>query len=255
MLAGLLAAAALPHQVSAQSVAPVSALTEAYNASGRDLVDQLASPDGNIVLSPYSIGSVMSMALAGARGDTAREMASVLEHSLGQEQIDAASSQVIAALNSYDRSALPPTCPAGMQLTGGRCQTDPDRGGYCPFSTKREGDRCMGGATFPPSASLLVANALMLPKAGVISADYSGLLRDKYAAEVFANASLADVNGWVARKPKARSTKSSITSIPAARPFSSVPSISSRAGRRRSPRRRPRAKHFTFPLRNRSRSR
>ena len=37
---------------------------------------------GNIVLSPYSIGSAMAMALAGARGDTEREMAKVLQHAL-----------------------------------------------------------------------------------------------------------------------------------------------------------------------------
>jgi hypothetical protein len=135
---------------------------EAFNASGRELLELLSGPNGNIVLSPYAIGSAMSMALAGARNDTGQEMARVLKHSLNQEQIDAANGQVLATLASYDRSAVPRTCPAGMQLMDARCQTDPDRNGVCPFSLHREGDRCVGGATMPPSASLLAANALML---------------------------------------------------------------------------------------------
>jgi serpin (serine protease inhibitor) len=127
-------------------------------------------------------------------------MASVLKHTLSQQQIDAVNGQVLATLASYDRSAVPPTCPGGMQLIDARCQTNPDRNGWCPFSMSRVGDRCIGGATFPPSASLLAANALMLLNSPPVSADYAGLLKDKYAAEVFLNASLADVNGWVARK-------------------------------------------------------
>ena len=34
------------------------------------------------MFSPYSIGTAMAMALAGARGETEREMAAVLKHSL-----------------------------------------------------------------------------------------------------------------------------------------------------------------------------
>jgi serine protease inhibitor len=107
-IAALAVTAAPPHRAAAQHSLPMWMLTGAYNASARELIGHLASPDGNIVLSPYAIGSVMSMALAGARGDTAREMASVLEQSLDREQIDAVTGQVIAALNSYDRSIVRP---------------------------------------------------------------------------------------------------------------------------------------------------
>jgi serine protease inhibitor len=206
-IAVLIATAALAHAASAQDSVPASALTEAFNASGRELLGRLSGPDGNIVLSPYAIGSVMSMTLAGARNDTAQEMASVLRHSLGQEQIDVVNGQVRATLAAYDRSAVPPTCPAGMQAIGARCQTSPDRNGYCPFSLHREGDRCVGGATMSPSASLSVANALMLMNSPPVWADYTGLVKDKYAAEVFQNASLADVNGWVADKTKGKIDK------------------------------------------------
>ena len=51
----------------------VLALTEAYNASGRQLFGEFAKKPGNIVFSPYSIGTVMAMALSGARGATEQE--------------------------------------------------------------------------------------------------------------------------------------------------------------------------------------
>jgi hypothetical protein len=99
-----------------------------------------------------------------------------------------------------DRSAVPPTCPAGMQLTGARCQMTPDRNGWCP-PMQREDDHCMGGATLPPSARSLVAHALMLAKPGAVSAEYARLFNGTYAAELFANASLADVKAWAALNP------------------------------------------------------
>jgi hypothetical protein len=107
-IAGLVASATLPHDASAQVGAQILALTDAYNASGWELFSSLSESPGNIVLSPYSIGSAMSMTLSGARGDTAQEMASVLKHSLSREEIDAANGQVPATLSSYDRSAVPP---------------------------------------------------------------------------------------------------------------------------------------------------
>src|SRR4051794_30494785 len=55
--------------------APVLALTAAYDASAHDLFTAFAARPGNIVLSPYSIGTAMAMALSGARGETEREMA------------------------------------------------------------------------------------------------------------------------------------------------------------------------------------
>jgi hypothetical protein len=70
-IAGLVAAATLPHDASAQVGAQIFALTDAYNASGWEPFSSLSESPGNIVLSPYSIGSAMSMALSGARGDTA----------------------------------------------------------------------------------------------------------------------------------------------------------------------------------------
>ena len=80
---GMAFAILLPHGASAQfevkETAPATAqkavpggsrndrqaLTEAYNTSGFALFQQLSHAQGNIVLSPFSIGSAMAMALSG----------------------------------------------------------------------------------------------------------------------------------------------------------------------------------------------
>jgi serpin B len=65
--------------VTAQASAPPSleAVVTASNAFGFDLVRHLA-PDGNAFLSPASVTSALLMAYAGARGETATEMAAAL---------------------------------------------------------------------------------------------------------------------------------------------------------------------------------
>jgi serpin B len=51
------------------------------------------------------------------------------------------------------------------------------------------------------SAAFLMSNALMLTKRGnLVSNDYAAMLRSNYAAEVFGEAGLADVNDWVSRR-------------------------------------------------------
>ena len=56
------------------------ALTAAYNASGHELLQTVRHRPGNVVFSPYSIGTAMAMALSGARGDTEPEMAGLSAH-------------------------------------------------------------------------------------------------------------------------------------------------------------------------------
>src|SRR5882757_7524671 len=89
------------------------ALTAAYNASGQKLFATLGTASGNVVFSPYSIGTAMAMTLAGGRGETAAEMTGVLMHRLGMAEIDAANSEAMAILAAYDHSRDPWTCPAG----------------------------------------------------------------------------------------------------------------------------------------------
>lgn len=192
---------------AAQQANPERLLVQAYNASGQQLFKELSAKPGNIVFSPYSIGTAMAMALAGARGDTERQMIEVLKQRLARPQIDAANVQVLATLNGYDRSAVTPACPQGMQLNDKQCETSLPANGTCRFPARREGDKCIATPTYPPSAQLSVADALMLTSRGVISAQYAALLKDKYAAEVFEGASLADINAWVAQKTRGKIDK------------------------------------------------
>ena len=105
-------------------------LTQAYNASGLALFKQLSAGSGNIVLSPYSIGSAMAMALAGARGETEREMAKVLQHGLQRPQIDAVNATTLAILNGYDKSSIAPSCLPGLTLNGGALRGEARRSGH-----------------------------------------------------------------------------------------------------------------------------
>jgi serpin B len=205
---GLLTAALMPRGAVARDTAQVQALTQAYNASGQGLFQRFAAAPGNIVLSPYSVGTAMAMALSGARGATEVQMAAVLKHRLPRAEIDAANSAALAILNGYDRSKTPPTCPADMGLNGTQCETGLPANGQCRFPLRREGDQCVGAATLPPSVKLLAANALMLTKRGdLVSPEYVALLKDKYAAEVFQNAGLDEINGWVNRKTEGKIDK------------------------------------------------
>jgi serpin B len=182
------------------------ALTQAYNGSGQALFRMMAERPGNIVFSPYSIGTAMAMALAGARGETEREMAAVLRHSLAPARINDANAAALSILNGYDKSSIPPTCPPGMTLDGERCLAKPNANGHCDFPAGRAGPLCVATPRFVPSAKLLVANALMLSRAGVAN-DYAALLKDKYAAEVFRGASVDTVNGWVKKKTEGKIDK------------------------------------------------
>jgi serpin B len=183
-------------------------LTRAYNASDQQL-EQFSAAPGNIVFSPYSIGTAMAMALAGARGETEREMVRVLKHRLDRPEIDAVNAMVLSILNSYDRSTTTlPACPEGMRLNAQRCEGALPASGQCVFPARREGALCVAAPRYPPSAKLVVADALMLTGHGaVVSKDYVALLKDKYAAEVFEGAGLEQINGWVARKTEGKIDK------------------------------------------------
>jgi serpin B len=206
--AAMLLAAVAPSGAAAQETSrrDVRELARAYDASGQALFRQFSGAPGNIVFSPYSIGTAMAMVLAGARGETEREMAAVLQHSLARAQINDANASAMAILNGYDKSEVPPICPAGLTLAGERCEMQPGPQGDCPFPASRVGDICVASPRFPTSAKLLIANALMLA-GGHVARDYEALLKDRYAAEVFRGANLDTVNGWVKQRTEGKIEK------------------------------------------------
>ena len=193
-------------QLHIAAEARVTLLARAYNTTGQQLFGQFAATSGNIVFSPYSIGTAMSMALSGARGDTASEMMRAMSMRMATDAIDTANAEMLAILNGYDRSTAPPLCPPRATVDGANCQMPPLGGtNQCQFGLRLVGDLCVGPGTKPPSARFLAANALVLGKrVDVIAADYVAALKTKYAAEVFKDASLDNINAWVAQKTEGK---------------------------------------------------
>jgi serpin B len=201
LLAALLLVQAAPAARAAEQP-QLRVLTGAYNASAHDLFKTFAASPGNIVFSPYSVGTAMAMALSGARGDTAAEMGRVLRQNLKPAAIDTANADLLAVLNGYDKSALPVACPsAAMQFNGEECEAPLPANQVCPAGYN-SGDRCVAPAHKAPSAVLKAANALMLLKerGDMIAPAYAGLLEQKYAAQVFRDAALDEINRWVDRQ-------------------------------------------------------
>ena len=206
-LAGVLGTGPAIAQLNIAAEARVTLLARAYNVAGQQLFGQLSATPGNVVFSPYSVGTALSMLISGARGDTASEMMRAMSMRMAADAIDAANAEVLSILNGYDQTNRPPACPPQATSSGGNCESRPGGEGMsqCPPGLRLVGNRCVGPGAAPGSAKLLSANALMLQQRGdLISADYMAALKAKYAAEIFRNASLDDINGWVARKTEGK---------------------------------------------------
>lgn len=160
---GLLIARPVPQTPADDSVA---ALSSAYNSSAQNLFSRLSASPGNIVFSPYSVGTAMALVMSGARGDSEAQMARVLGHSLSRADVDSANGKTHAILNQYD----------------GRT-----------FFAKRS------------AATLKTGNAVALgPQGHLIANDYLAAAKANYAAEIFRDANLAAVNKWVHRKTEGK---------------------------------------------------
>jgi serpin B len=79
-------------------------ITPAMNAFTTASYKQLSGGDGNQILSPFNIASALSMALAGARGQTAEEIQSVL-HLQYDDTYDAALGALLAGLTKAANTA------------------------------------------------------------------------------------------------------------------------------------------------------
>jgi serpin B len=82
----LLLALSLTGAFSASPTPDAQSAAAANNQFALDLYGRLAARGGNVFFSPYSINKALAMAYAGARGDTAAEMAAVLHLPDDQEQ-------------------------------------------------------------------------------------------------------------------------------------------------------------------------
>lgn len=73
-------------------------LVKGNNEFALDLYARLGKKEGNVFFSPYSISNALAMTYAGARGETAEQMAKTLHFSLGQERLHPAFGGLIREL-------------------------------------------------------------------------------------------------------------------------------------------------------------
>ena len=95
----------LPAAAGAEEPIPPAAsdLTVAVwgnNAFAIDLYKQLQSQPGNLFFSPESISTALAMTYAGARGETATEMANTLHFTLPPDKLHPAMGQLLQGLNA-----------------------------------------------------------------------------------------------------------------------------------------------------------
>jgi len=83
--------------------ADVSAVVKGDNEFAFDLYGRLRHHDGNLFFSPNSISTALAMTYAGARGDTADEMARALHFTLPPEQLHPAFGALVRELNGAGR--------------------------------------------------------------------------------------------------------------------------------------------------------
>ena len=87
-------------QAPQSNKADQAAVVEGNNAFAVALYGQLRSHDGNLFFSPESISTALAMTYAGARGDTATEMAKTLHFTLPPERLHPAMGALLSDLNA-----------------------------------------------------------------------------------------------------------------------------------------------------------
>jgi serpin B len=120
--------------VARPTAAEMAEFSGACSGFGLDLYGKLRHEKGSLIISPASISLAFAMTWAGARGQTAVEMAQVLKFSGTQEEVAESAGKVLAWLNDPARSITLrvanrlfvqqdyPLLPTFLQLTRDRFQ-------------------------------------------------------------------------------------------------------------------------------------
>jgi serpin B len=74
-------------------------IVKGNNTFALDLYEKLSKEDGNLFFSPYSVSTALAMTYGGARGETAKEMASVLHFGTDSEPLHRGFSELIGGIN------------------------------------------------------------------------------------------------------------------------------------------------------------
>jgi serpin B len=113
LVPGLLVASDLERREPTAPAADVAAVAAGNNAFAAAAYALLASQEGNLVYSPASIRLALAMTYAGAKGQTAAEMAEVLRFDLEGEALHAAFNALDQELASRNR--VEPTLDDGVE--------------------------------------------------------------------------------------------------------------------------------------------
>jgi len=89
-----------PPLVPSVTLDDLNALVTGNNAFAFDLYQAIRAEDGNLLYSPFSISQVLAMVYAGARGETAQQMAATLRFALPQERLHSVFNALDLALAS-----------------------------------------------------------------------------------------------------------------------------------------------------------
>jgi serpin B len=90
--------------------AAIGELVAGNNAFAFDLFHAIPQGEGNLLFSPYGISTALAMTYAGARGETAEQMADVLHYTLPQAQLH-------PALNALNQQLTATDDGEGFELT------------------------------------------------------------------------------------------------------------------------------------------
>lgn len=104
LLALLAGPGALAMPPTQSSNADQAEAVKGSNAFAIDLYGQLRHQPGNLFFSPESISTAFAMAYAGARGETAAQMASVFHFTLPQERLQPAMGALLSGMNAQHKS-------------------------------------------------------------------------------------------------------------------------------------------------------
>lgn len=122
ILVGLMLAMPVAKSLAAKPVAPSATgnIVQGNNAFAVKLYRELGATNGNLFFSPYSISAALGMTYGGARGTTAREMASVLHFRLPQKELPRAFKALTGKLVASARDSDQKLAIANaLVLTGG----------------------------------------------------------------------------------------------------------------------------------------
>jgi serpin B len=173
LLAGACAIAQTASKPAEPPKEDVKAAAQSISSLGLDLYATLGR-EGNLFFSPASIETALAMTYAGARGDTAAQMAKTLHFAMEGQRLHAAFGGLIDKLNSPQQVTL------------------------------QQGQKMVQ----LPAYELNVANAIWLQKGLAVKSDFTSLMQTAYRAGLnqtdftMSEEARAAINAWVEKQTK-----------------------------------------------------